>query len=260
MNLHITPLGSGSAGNSILFSIGNSGFLVDAGFSKKETFSRLEKVNVDPGIIKAILITHEHSDHVKGARVLSEYLDIPTYVSGETARHLMKKELLGRKKTIFDPGASFKILNFNIQPFRISHDAVDPVGFVISANRVNIGFAMDLGHLNSLVKCRLRGCDAIVIESNYDVDLLMRSQRPIRLKRRIAGKNGHLSNHDAVSALDDILTPASRYLFLGHISEECNKYDIVKNMAMSKLMQMNRSDINFTLMTQKIPISPILLT
>ena len=259
MEFNITVLGSGSSGNSVLISSGNNGILIDAGFSRKETILRLEKSGFSPDIVKALLITHEHADHVKGARVLADYLDIPTYTTYDTAQYLMEKNSIGKKKVIFDAGSPFNIVDFKVQPFRISHDAIDPVGFIVSNNGTRVGFAMDLGHLDRLTKCRLKGCDAIILESNHDVKLLRNSKRPLRLIRRIAGNFGHLSNETAISALHELLTDTSRFLFLGHISGECNREEIVKNMAIAKLSELNRKDVALAVMKQDTPLAPIMV-
>lgn len=259
LDFNITVLGSGSSGNSVLFTVGDKGLLIDAGFSRKELLRRLDKVGVSPEVIKAILITHEHTDHVKGARVLANYLDVPTYVTYETGNYLSERNKIGDKKTIFESGTSFKFLDFLIQTFNISHDALDPVGFIISYKGINVGYALDTGHLNTLTKCRLRGCDAIILECNYDAELLRNSQRPIRLIRRVASKFGHLSNDEAVSSFDELLTNKTRHLFLGHISGECNKYDLVEDMARSKLDQLEKKDIQFSTMYQDTPKAPLLL-
>jgi phosphoribosyl 1,2-cyclic phosphodiesterase len=259
MDFNITVLGSGSSGNAILLSLGNDGILIDAGFSRKEILTRLNELSISPEIIKAILITHEHSDHVKGLRVTADHLDIPAYLTYETAKYLDIKKQISKKKYIFDSGTPFKLLNFNIHPFRVAHDAIDPVGFIVSGNGINVGIALDLGHMNSLVKCRLKGCDALILESNYEIELLKTSQRPLRLKRRIAGRFGHLSNDDALSSLNDLFTDSTKNLLLGHISSECNDHILLKEKATSKLQALNRTDINLSILKQHIVTNPILI-
>ena len=259
MDFNITVLGSGSFGNSVLLSLGNDGILIDAGFSRKETILRLCQAGFSPHIIKAILITHEHSDHVTGARVLANYLDVPTYTTHATGQYLIDKNKIGEKKVIFDTGSSFNIIGFDIHPFSVSHDAIDPVGFIISVHGIKVGFAMDLGHLDRLTKCRLKGCDAIILESNHDIGLLKASKRPLRLIRRIAGNFGHLSNDAAISSFHELLTPKSRFLFLGHISSECNRFDIVEKMAISKLAEIDRTDITLSIMKQNNPLATVVL-
>ena len=257
MDFNITVLGSGSSGNAILLTLGNNGILIDAGFSRKEILSRLTELSISPKIIKAILITHEHSDHVKGLRVTADYLDIPAYLTYETAKYLESKKQLCKTKFIFDPGTPFKIMDFNIHPFRVAHDAIDPVGFIVSGNGINIGIALDLGHINSLVKCRLRGCDALILESNYEVDLLKKSLRPLRLKRRIAGRFGHLSNDDTLSSLPELFTVNTKHLLLGHISSECNDHSLLQKKALCKLQSLKRDDVNLVILMQNVVTTPI---
>lgn len=258
-SVYISSLGSGSSGNSIYIRSGGDGLLVDAGFSLKETLSRLSAIGEAPENIKALLITHEHGDHSRGARVLADKLGIATYTTESTARFMAQKNLLGGKRVLFDSGSPFQINDFNVHPFSVPHDAVDPVGFVISIGEMRIGIAMDLGVVDRLSRCRMRGCDALMLESNYDLALLRNSSRPPRLIHRIVGRNGHLSNEAALEALSDLLTERTRHLLFGHVSSDCNDYDLVRRNAIARLQQMGRSDIAFALMRQDEPIAPILL-
>ena len=257
MNFNITVLGSGSSGNAILLSTKNAGLLIDAGFSRKEILNRLKSLSISPEIIKGVLITHEHSDHVKGLRVFADHLGIPAYLTFDTAKYLENKKQLPKKKFIFDAGSPFQIADFAIHPFRVAHDAIDPVGFIISHKHINIGLALDLGHLDTLVKCRLKGCDALIIESNYDTELLKNSSRPLRLKRRIAGRLGHLSNDETLNSLHEILTDKTKALLLGHISSECNSHKLLEEKAISKLQQIKRTDVNLSILKQDIPTKTI---
>ena len=257
--MNITVLGSGSSGNAILLTLGNDGILIDAGFSRKEILSRLDELTISPKIIKAILVTHEHSDHVKGLRVTADHLDIPAYLTYETAKYLESKKQMSKKKFIFDSGSPFKLLGFTIHPFRVAHDAIDPVGFLVTAKNINVGIALDLGHMNSLVKCRLKGCNALILESNYEEELLKKSQRPLRLIRRIAGRFGHLSNDNALSSLNELLTTDTSHLLLGHISSECNNHTLLKEKAATELQNLNRTDVTLTILKQHIPTPTILI-
>jgi len=259
MDFGITILGSGSGGNAALVTHGGDGVLIDAGFSRRELLGRLELSGVSPKAVKAILLTHEHADHVSGARVLAEQLDIPTFATRETARHLGDHGKLGSKVVLFEAGAAFDLLGFHIQPFSVPHDAVDPVGFVIGAKGATIGVATDMGFVDQLAKCRLKGCDALVLESNHDMAMLRNSQRPQRLIRRIASRHGHLSNDAAAAAMEELLTERSRFLFLGHVSGECNRYELVEAMAATKLESMSRRDIVFSLMRQETPLPTVVV-
>lgn len=257
MALGITVLGSGSQGNSILIHNREYGLLVDAGFSRKETLSRLEAAGVQVSMIKALLVTHEHEDHVRGCRLLSDSFDIPSYMTTETYRYMKENNKTGRKNILFDPGTPFQVEGFSIEPFVVQHDALQTVGFVISSATARVGVATDLGQVNNLVKTRLAGCDALVIEANYDQQMLRDANRPLFIKRRIMGRHGHLNNEDAINAFEALLTERTKFLFLAHISGECNSHELVRNLASEKLKNMKRTDILLTIAEQSRPTQTV---
>lgn len=259
MDLSITVLGSGSEGNATLISLGDFGILIDNGFSRKELLRRLEVSGVSPGIVKALIVTHEHHDHIAGARILADHFDITTYANSSTAKEMKKKECLGKKHCAFVTGSIFTVENFKIVPFRISHDAVESVGFIFEAKGIKIGYAMDVGVLDTLTKTRLKGCDVIMLESNHDKKMLMDSTRPYYLKRRILSRVGHLDNSEAIEAFGEIVTEKTRKIMLGHISSDCNTHSKVEELAAAKLFSMNRNDISLHLMKQKEPCSQVLV-
>ena len=261
MDLNITVLGSGSSGNAVLISLGNYGILIDAGFSKKELLKRLDSCGIDPNIIKALLITHEHSDHVSGARVIADSFDIPMFANHSTFRAMDagKEKKTGRKKNVFGTGDIFKLESFTIRSFKISHDSIEPVGFVIKAKNITIGYAMDLGYMDNITKARMKGCNVAILESNHDVGMLMNSTRPPYLKHRIKSRHGHLSNEQAMDALHELITQDTKTVMLGHLSSECNKYSIVNDLASKKLEQLARPDIKLYLMKQEAPLTPVLI-
>ena len=261
MDLNITVLGSGSSGNAVLISLGNYGILIDAGFSRKELLKRLSACGIDPNIIKALLITHEHSDHISGARVIADFLDIPMFANHSTfqAMNAGKETKTGKKKIVFGTGDTFKLESFTIRSFKISHDAIEPVGFVINAKNINIGYAMDLGYLDNITKSRMKGCKVAILESNHDVGMLMNSTRPPYLKHRIKSRHGHLSNEQAMDALHELITQDTKIVMLGHLSNECNKYSIVNELASKKLSQLERTDVKLYLMEQEKPLTPVLI-
>ncbi len=259
MEFGISILGSGSRGNALLLHNNKSGILIDAGFSCREIMSRLDKLEIDPGIIQALLVSHEHSDHVRGCRVFSDKLNIPTYTTGPTGEFLVKKNQLGRQRVIFEPGSQFDIDIFHIEPFSVQHDAIDPVGFTVSAHNIKVGVATDLGHLNSLNRQRLLDCDALVLESNHDRQMLWDTPRPLALKRRILSRHGHLDNENALAALEILLTSRTRFLFLAHVSEEANCPDLVENLAVEKLTELGRPDILLNVLEQNRPLPTVWL-
>jgi len=246
-------LGSGSKGNSFALKYGTKVMLVDAGFSRKEMLHRLELCGLDPAEILGVLLTHEHNDHVKGCRVLCNALEIPLYCSGRTAGYLQKKNELPEKVTCFEPGDHFCIEDFDVNPFPVQHDAIDPVGFVIGCGTLKIGIATDLGEVNHLGRVRLRGCDALVLESNYDREMLYQSDRDLFLKRRINGRNGHLGNMDCAAALPELLSDMTKLLMLVHVSSECNTYDLVQSIGSEILHKSGRDRVQLTVARQDAP-------
>lgn len=261
MDLNITVLGSGSSGNSVLISLGNYGILIDAGFSKKELLNRLNNCGINPDIIKAMLITHEHNDHVSGARVIADFFDIPMFANRSTFQSMDagNQKKTGKKRVIFGTGDTFKLESFTIRSFKLSHDSVEPVGFIINVKDIAIGYAMDLGYMDNITKSRMKGCDTIILESNHDIKMLMNSSRPPHIKHRIKSRHGHLSNEQAMDALDELITRNTKTVMLGHLSSECNKHSIVNDLASKKLEKLERTDINLYLMEQKKPLNSILV-
>ncbi len=257
MAVGVTVLGSGSKGNATLIHTENSGVLIDNGFSRKELLKRLADNGISQEVIKAIVITHEHGDHVKGVRVLADHLDIPTYCTTDTLRYLKAKNNIGKKQVLFDPGSSFTIEEFVIEPFSVPHDAVQPVAFVIKTGDIKVGVATDLGQVGKLALQRLYDCDLLCLESNYDIDMLKKADRPISLKRRIMGRHGHLDNADALESLEFLLTAKTKHLIMAHVSSDCNEYELVESLTSQKLAEINRSDINMQVARQHSSLEPI---
>ncbi len=257
MRFGITVLGSGSRGNAILIHTEDEGVLVDAGFSRKELIARLAVCGLDPKKIKALLISHEHGDHVNGARLFSDDFEIPTYLTAGTGLFLDNLGKLGKKRVFFETGSIFEVKPFSVRPFSVPHDAEDPVGFVISLDSTRVGIATDLGHMNSLCMQRLRDCDALILECNHDVEMQNRSDRSIKLRKRVLGKRGHLSNDDAMKALDFLVTEKTRFIFLVHVSSDCNEYSLVQEVGNRKLADIGRQDIRLTVVSQDKPSETI---
>ncbi len=253
MKTGITVLASGSAGNALLIHSGASAIMVDAGLSRSEMLLRLKLCGIPPETIKGLLITHEHTDHVKGARILADQLGITTFTTSATCRQLIGKKLAARKIQTITPNNPFTIGIFDIIPFQVPHDAADPVGFVISVNNLKIGIATDLGHVSNGVKARLLDCDALILESNHDPKMLWDSNRRLNLKRRILGRFGHLNNNDAMDCLAELLTPRTRHLVLYHLSGECNCRDLLSQLAVAKLTELRRHDVTFNIARQDAP-------
>jgi phosphoribosyl 1,2-cyclic phosphodiesterase len=188
--------------------------------------------------LNAILITHEHTDHVRGAGTLARKLNIPVLTSYPTGREIAN---LTRKAAVveFESGYSFTFRDIAIDPFPITHDACDPVGFLLESREGKVGVATDLGVATRLVKDKLQGCRCIVLESNHDEEMLLNGPYPWHLKQRIKSRHGHLSNNDSADLLDEILHDGLEGLFLAHLSEVNNDPRVALDTALACLKRQN---------------------
>lgn len=217
----VCPLASGSKGNSLFVGCKQHGILVDAGLSGVEIQRRLAAKDIDPERLTAILITHEHSDHVKGAGIMSRRFNIPVYISQRTynaCSGLGKIEYLH----FFECGQAFAIDDLKVTPFSISHDASDPAGITLECESIKIGIATDLGIATNLVKNHLKNSDLLYLESNHDLQMLLNGPYPWHLKQRIKSRTGHLSNTDTKTLIAELKTDRLKHVILAHLSEENN--------------------------------------
>ena len=234
--LEITILASGSNGNAALVRTETAAFLVDAGLSTKELTLRLSSCAVEPRDLCAILVTHEHGDHTKGLAQWSKKHATPIYCNRQTAAVLRDKVLDFNGWKIFESGAEFVLEGTTIRSFLIPHDAVEPVGFVIRERTHSFGFLTDLGHATTLVAESLRGVDGLLIEANYDEELLQNdTKRPWSIKQRIQSRHGHLSNTAAAETVSGIRHDGLGHLLLGHLSRDCNSEELALG-AMNRML------------------------
>ena len=220
-------LGSGSSGNCIYVSSGSTALLVDSGLSGKETLKRISDAGLDPASIRAILITHEHSDHVGALGILQRRLKADIYANTGTIEGVEKS--LGRLDAqwqVFSTGFPFKVGDIDVEPFTVCHDGLDPVGFVFASGGVRVGIATDIGMVTTVVREKLKNCDAIVIEANHDEKMLQNAQRPWALKQRIAGRQGHLANRCAAELVVECAGNGLKKVFLAHMSSDCNRPEL----------------------------------
>ena len=226
--LNISVLGSGSSGNAIYIESPNIRILIDAGLSARELNRRLEYIGRCPEEIGAVLISHEHIDHVRGAEVLTKRYGIPLYLSEGT--YLGAPKNLGQLKEVcyFSPGKAFFLADLWIEPFSVPHDANDPVGFNICLGENKISIALDMGYTTRLVQERMREAHLIVLESNHDTELLKIGPYPWHLKQRILGKRGHLSNDESSAFLQDLLHPGLSHVILAHLSRTNNRPELAQ--------------------------------
>lgn len=215
-------LGSGSRGNGTLVEIGGELILVDCGFTRKQAERRLARLDVRPGDISAILVTHEHSDHASGVAALSHRYAIPVYASYGTL-----KSTAGLVGEVFDSHEPFRIGNVTVSPVIVPHDAREPTQFLFEHDQVRLGVVSDLGHVTPFVCEQYSGCQALMMESNYDPAMLMNGRYPESVKRRIAGNLGHLSNEQAASFLD-LVAHDDLQVVVGHVSEQNNHPELLE--------------------------------
>jgi len=227
--VNVCILASGSRGNAIYVSRGETSILIDAGLSGIQIQRRMASRGIKPENLDAILVTHEHSDHILGAGVLSRRYHLPVYISRDTKK--AAGTALGKinKVNHFSPGESFNINGMCIHPFSISHDAVDPSGFTITSGNKKIGIATDLGIATSMVKEHLKQCALLIIESNHDPEMLDKGPYPWPLKQRIKSRTGHLSNPDAAKLITEVQSSTLSHIILGHLSHENNTPEIAEN-------------------------------
>ena len=275
MSVKLTILGSGSSGNCAYIETAEVRILVDAGFSPLQIRKRLATIGRTPENLSAILITHEHSDHIAGLLGLADKFGIPVYCNRDTqdatvwalkTKWLSKKsptpdgpdstKLLKTKINwqLFTTGAGFEIGDVSIETFSIPHDAQDPVGFLLRTGRGNIGFATDLGHTTKLVLDRIRAANVLVLESNHDVKMLQDCpRRAWSLKQRILGRHGHLSNVAAAEAAAQIMSAGLRHLYLAHLSRECNKPELAEHVMAEQLHHIGAMHVRLQLAAQDVP-------
>ena len=239
--MKICVLGSSSSANCTYVSDGSTSLLIDAGFSCKQTRDRLKDIGVELESIDGICITHEHSDHVAGLPVMSRNLPASIYANSGTADALSRTpKFLDVKWTIFSTGASFRIGTLSIEPFRVPHDAYEPVGFVVDDGQERVGVVTDMGISTSLIRDKLASCQVAVVESNYDDEMLKNSDRSWHLKQRIMGRQGHLSNDQGSELISDILHADLRRVYLAHLSSDCNRPSIAMRTASAAIEKSGR--------------------
>lgn len=228
------PLASGSKGNCAYLGTKSCKILIDLGISKQHVKQELVSMGVHPEEIQAILISHEHSDHISGIKSFVKAYRTPIICNLETARALFQLIDAPLTFNIFSTGSAFHFHDLKIHTFNLPHDAVDPVGFIFYYRDEKFGFCTDLGWGTSLIAHQLYDCDYLLIESNHDPELVHASQRPEIYKRRVLSKVGHISNQECGQLLRKILTPKIKKLYLAHLSDTCND----PNLALDTISEM----------------------
>jgi len=258
MPVRLTILGSGSSGNCAYVETDEVRILVDAGFSLRQIRQRLASIGRSPESLSAILVTHEHSDHIQGLPSLSNKLRVPIYCNRATQE--ATESQLGTKLEcrLFTTRNSFTIGDVTVETFEILHDAQDPVGYLLRAPGVNIGFLTDLGHVTKLVFDRLRDVNVLLLESNHDVRMLQDCpHRPWSLKQRILGRHGHLSNEAAAEAAEQLMSAELRHLYLGHLSRECNRPELAQRVMNDCMQKIRANHVRVELTSQSVPCATL---
>ena len=234
--MKLCSIASGSNGNCIFVGSDETNLLVDVGISKKKMLEGLSQIGVCPSSVKGILVTHEHLDHVKGLGVVARQYKIPIFGTKETIEEVRKISYLGQiEDSLFQqikPDTPFLIGDIEVNPFSSFHDAKNPVCYTLKKEEHKIGVATDLGTYDDYIIKHLTGCEMLLLEANHDVNMLQVGKYPYKLKCRVLGDYGHLSNETSGKLLTKIMDKQLKYIFLGHLSKENNypalAYETVK--------------------------------
>jgi phosphoribosyl 1,2-cyclic phosphodiesterase len=216
------PLASGSKGNSIFIGTKNTRILIDVGISHKATQEKLQLIGIDIRDIDAILITHEHIDHIRGLAAIAVQHKIPVFANSDTAHAILETLDESPKFKIFSTGETFEFGDLEIHPFSIQHDTLDPVAFTVRTSNLKLGFCTDLGFVTTLVKNHLKDCDYLYLEANHEPSMVHSSPRPMIYKQRVLSRQGHLSNQQCAELLIEVAHAGLKHIHLAHLSEECN--------------------------------------
>ena len=259
MMFNFASLYSGSSGNCLFVETDNTKILIDAGVSQRKIIDALASFNVDISEIDAILVTHEHSDHVKNLGNISQKYDIPVYINAKTLNSIPehKSKIADHNKNIFKSNKAFSLNDLDIYPFSIPHDAADPCGFNIIYNGKKITVATDIGHIENKMISNLKDSDFILLEANYDPDILKYSRYPFPLKQRILSPVGHLSNSTAGKTLAQVIGKSSncKRVMLGHLSKENNFPELALKTVYDELSKENisKNDVQITVASRDYP-------
>lgn len=251
---------SGSTGNCSLVQTDTTKILIDAGESSKKIVEALNSINVDANLIDAILITHEHSDHVKGLGTFSNKFHVPVYANIETWDAMQKqKDKIEQDKINTFTFNKFSIGDIEINPFSIPHDAANPCGFNLYHDNKKMSIATDIGHMSSEIIKHLTNSSFMLLEANYEPEILKCSSYPYLLKERIKGPNGHLSNTDAGKTISYLVNHGLNKVMLGHLSKENNFPELAYKTVVEELMENNISENSLRLsVADRYKVSPII--
>lgn len=262
-SLSITPLFSGSSGNSILVQNRGRKLLVDAGQNCKKIVEALSTLSVMPDELSAILITHDHSDHISGLDVFTRKFGIPIFATSSTWRGIHAAERKPHDEALdhtISTGETFTIEDIEITAFDTPHDADGSCGYRFSSEGKSVAIATDIGWMTPIVFESLRGCETILLEANYDKDMLWNGEYPYYLKKRIDGENGHLCNDDCAKTMVALCKAGTKHFILGHLSKENNLPQVAERTVLRAMEEEDLfRDRDFTLQVANryIPTLPL---
>ncbi|MCP8971237.1 MBL fold metallo-hydrolase [Ectobacillus ponti] len=238
MSLHFSVLSSGSSGNLFYIGTDKQRLLVDAGLSGKATDALFQQVQLDPRELGGILVTHEHSDHIKGLGVLARKYALPIYANEKTWRAM--EPLIGEiptdQKFVFSTGTVKTFGDLEVESFGVSHDAAEPMFYVFHQGDKKVALITDTGYVSDRMKGIIKGADAFIFESNHDVEMLRMGRYPWSVKRRILSDVGHVSNEDAALAMHDVITDQTKHIYLAHLSQDNNMKELAR-LAVSQVLE-----------------------
>lgn len=255
--MRLRVFGSGSKGNCLALRCGGDLFLVDLGFSCLELTRRMKACGLAPGEVRGVFFTHDHSDHYAGiATFHKRFPEVPFFANGNTADAIASVTGVEDGWRVFETAEPFSVSSMAVTTFSVPHDAADTVGYLFeeqgeSGARLFVG--TDMGVVTTAARAALARATCAVLESNYDPELLQKSDRPVSLKQRVAGRSGHLSNGQAADVLRELNPSGLRTLLLAHLSQQCNAPWLAREAMERALEELDRTDVALATLEQDVP-------
>jgi phosphoribosyl 1,2-cyclic phosphodiesterase len=237
MPLRFAFLGSGSRGNALLIESANARVLLDCGFAAREIEQRLKRLEVDPASLTAILVSHEHGDHIRGVGAMARRYQLPVWMTPGTY-HSASYGNLSRLQLIDCHTGPWRIEDITIHAYPVPHDSREPCQFVLSVDKCSLGVLTDAGHITPHIVERLQNCDSLVLEFNHDPQMLATGPYPPSLQARVGGSHGHLNNQQALQLLSQVPVERFSHLVASHISEKNNDPELVRSMVYQHLPEL----------------------
>lgn len=252
--MRFSVLASGSTGNAFYIETEKQKLLVDVGLSGKKMDQLFAEIAVNPEEISGILVTHEHSDHIKGLGILARKYNLPIYANEKTWRAMEKNigQLTLDQKFHFEANSVKTFGDIEVESFSVSHDAVDPMFFTFRKDDKKVALVTDLGYVSEKIKKTIEGADAFIFEANHDVGMLQMGRYPWSVKRRILGDAGHVSNEDCGLALSDVITDNTKRVYLAHLSKDNNMKDLAR-MSVDQILRERGIEMNLFDTDPEIP-------